>query len=458
VFPLKRTTLGINCFKRWRRGVLLSVLVAVVMIIAMNPPLAAEQDTDLDAARRTAESLDAAQRAAESINAFAFDMYKELAKRDKKNILFSPYSISSAVAMLYAGSSNEAKNELQNVMRYTPDVHTAMRELRGLIKKNDGEETIFIANAVWPDYSFELLPSYVATVGKYYGAELTQLDFITKWSQAEDEINNWTEKNTKNMIKKILPKDSLKPQDKDFSRIVLTNTMYADVKWLKPFNEDVTSDDFFYGMDAKKTVRFMYQETRSSYFETEDFQMVSLGYKSPSGTTSIIIDRAINLINVMPVFSMVIILPKEEIDIDSIENGFSGGRFQKYLEGMNLRRTLLHLPKFKFEWEDSLSSDFEKLGLRSIFSYNSENFLNLSATESPIKVSKILHKTAIEVDEKSTEAAAATAILLLAPTSTADPIQEEDEAVRINVNRPFIFFIIEERTKTILFMGRCVQP
>ncbi|MDR1966609.1 MAG: hypothetical protein LBQ36_07845, partial [Synergistaceae bacterium] len=173
-----------------------------------------------------------AEEASGAVNLFAFDLYKTLAS-ERENVFFSPYSVSSAMAMLYAGASGDAERELRGVMRYADGIHESMGALNSAIA-DGAPATVLVANAVWPDLTTELTPSYLRTVREHYGVDVTRLDFRTKWLTAEDAINKWVDEKTKGEIKSLFERNSLAPKGDLFTAIVLANAVYFKSDWHKP--------------------------------------------------------------------------------------------------------------------------------------------------------------------------------------------------------------------------------
>jgi serpin B len=376
---------------------------------------------------------DAEKSAAKSVNAFAFDMYRNLIKSENGNIFFSPYSISSAMAMLYAGTSDEAKREIHAVMRYPDDTHLAMRELREILDEGASGD-LSIANAIWPDSRLELLPSYVNTIKENYGGEVTQFDYLSKWREAENAINSWTDLRTRGMIKNIIPQGSLQPKGEMATSLVLTNAVYFFSEWFHTFNKNSTRDEVFYGTSEEKT-KLMRQTNSFPYFETEDFQMISLPYKSGKR-------------------SLVVVLPRRRDGIKQLEESITSENFSDWRTSSAREQVTVYLPKLEMEWNTDLSERFQSMGLENIFKFSVNNYKNLTSDRKyPMCVSQIFHKAHVIIDEEGTEAAAVTAIIMAGTTS-----MPPSRTYEFRADHPFIFFIADNATGAILFMGRYNKP
>jgi serpin B len=373
-----------------------------------------------------------AKKAAESVNAFAFDMYAELASGEG-NLFMSPYSVSSAMAMLYAGTSGEAEREVRDVLRYPEGLHPAMKELRDALEE-DGNGELSVANAIWPDLGFKLLPAYLEIVRNYYGGEVTQFDFSNEWRDAEDAINKWTAEHTRDMIQSIFRRDDLMPRGRDVTSLVLTNAVYFFSKWKEPFQKDLTSDGIFFGATERET-KFMRQMNSFPYFETEDVQLLEMPYEDGRR-------------------SFVALLPKERGDIKSLEAALTAGKFAEWRASARRNKVDVYIPKFELEWEKDLVPIFKSLGLESIFESSRDNYKNMTETSDEMRVSRIIHKTKITLDEEKTEAAAVTAIGIIRTTS----IRPVSPPYEFHADHPFVFFIADNSTGAILFMGRFSDP
>jgi serpin B len=401
--------------KMWR---LIPALVLAVAIFWAAPALAAG---------------DAGSGASGAVNLFAFDLYKRLASEEEGNVFFSPYSVSSAMAMLYAGAAGDAERELRDVMRYQDGIHESMGELNGAIADETQDATVLAANAIWPDLAMELKPSYVDTVRKYYGSDVTRLDFRNNWRTGEDTINEWVYAKTKGEIKDLFARDSLAPQNDRQTAIVLTNAVYFKAGWLKSFDAGKTKDAPFFGKSAEKNVPMMSVKGNFEYARFEDFQMIRLPYKGKT-------------------HSMAVILPNRD-GFGPFEKGFSSGEYFEYRKALKSQEVTVSFPKFDLELAYSLAETFSKMGLKSIFRPSRDNFSNMGRTKDdlPLSVSQIVHKAKVKVDEDGTVAAAATGIGMVGTTSFREPTV-------FRADHPFIFLITDDRTDTILFMGRYIQP
>jgi len=369
-------------------------------------------------------------------NAFAFDMYHQLNKKNK-NLFFSPLSISEALAMTYVGAGGKTKSEMAAVLHFKmSDYHLkyAFKGLDSQLKSfNRAEDyTLRTANAIWPEKSFSIKKSFADDVKMYFSSKSSAMDYKNNAGGAKNSINNWIAKQTNNRILNIIP--FIDPSTK----LILTNAIYFKAKWLHEFPQKETDKKPFYLQNATETqVDMMHQSMYFKYAEGSDYQAVVLPYKT-NGT------------------SMVVILPhKGRYDrvvsklgrhtLDSINKKAS----TKY-------KVVLSLPKFKITTETmDLVGDFKALGMKSAFK-NSADFSGIS-NDKGLEITQILHKAFIEISEKETEAAASTVVMV--GITSAGPYAPPPPKIKVvNVNRPFIVIIKDEESGQILFMGNIVNP
>ena len=396
------------------------------------------------------KDLEAAKSASESVNAFAFDMYAELAKDKEGDVFFSPYSISAAMAMLYAGATGEAEEEIRDVMHYGPDIHDSGKSLRTVLNISAlrTRAELLTANAVWPSKKIKLLDEYRQTIKKYYDGEITELDYAEKWREAEDTINRWTNEKTRGVIEKIIPEGLLKSEASGLSEaaFVITNAIYFKSGWKHEFQTSNTEDAPFYKGGGKNPadVKMMRQRIDGiSYFNSPEFQMLRLPYGSGD-------------------YSMIVILPRDgktgegaSTELSSLEAGLTYEKFAEYLSRMRNAVVDLYLPKFEAEQNLDIVGNFQRLGLKAILDYRYDTLDRMREKDNyAYGVKYILHKARVSVDEIGTEAAAATAIIGWRISGVFEI--PETEIVEFRADHPFMFFIMNR--DTILFMGRYTGP
>ncbi len=367
--------------------------------------------------------------------AFAVDMYKSVAAAGD-NIVFSPYSISVDFGMCYAGARGATETEIGNTMHFSlgqDRLHNAFNALdiqlakAGSVNPNSSGQqfTLRVANSIWGQRGFAFLQRYLDTLAINYGAGLNILDFATYPEESRVTINTWVADQTEQKIKDLLAPGSVTPQTK----LVLTNAIYFKASWNNKFNPSNTSSGTFTLLDGSTSYAEMMHQTISMNGAevAGEYQAVSLSYYGSK-------------------YSMVIVLP-DQGRFKSFESGLDADKVSSIFGSLASRTVTLSLPKFSFEWSASLGDTLQNLGMRAPFGAGAD-FSGIS-TPSSLFIGGVVHKAFIGINEEGTEAAAATAILM--PTSMPP-------SMTMNVNRPFMFFIRENATGSVIFMGRVLKP
>ena len=372
-------------------------------------------------------------------SAFAFDLYQVLRQGGEGNLFYSPYSISAALAMTYAGARGETEREMAETLHYTlpqERLHPAFNALdRVLISQDEGAgEDAFqlsIANAIWGQEGYEFLPAFLDTLAENYGAGMRTVDFVGETEKARQTINDWVEEQTEGKIKDLIPPGNLN----SLVRLVLTNAIYFNGKWALPFEANDTRDKAFHLLDGSTVqVPMMSQTETFGYAEGEGYQAAALPY------------RGSNL-------SMVLLLP-EEGRFEEVEAALSADLVAGMVEDLALERVQLSVPKFKFESEFGLADVLIEMGMPSAFGGGSSGGADFSGMtgDRSLVISAVIHKAFVAVDEEGTEAAAATAVVML------ESMAPMEEAVEMKLDRPFLFLIRDGETGTVLFVGLVMDP
>jgi len=421
---------------------ILIIIVAIFMVAAVTAgtllftfPYQPDQPPKANDTGSTEEGI---QEVVNANNEFAFDLYSKL--EENENVFFSPYSISSALAMTYEGAKNQTANEMRDVFNFPED--EILRPNFGAIynKINRGARNYELrtGNALWVQEDYPFLDNYLNTVEKYYGGKATNLDFEYENEKSRQIINEFIEEQTNNKIQDLIPKGRLNP----LTKLILTNAIYFRGDWKYQFDMDDTEEkDFF--ITPNETVKtdmmymgpedekFKYLDTRNEENEsgeTPEFQMLKLPYKGDE-------------------LSMTIILPKE--NINEFESYLTLEKFEEHKDEMKNRSLEeISLPKFEFDTKYFMKDTLSDLGMPIAFSSNAD-FSGMTGQRN-LFIGSVIHQAYIDVDEKGTEAAAATAVGMV---EVALPVQNIFRA-----DRPFIFMIQEKETDNILFMGRVNDP
>ena len=367
---------------------------------------------------------------------FAFELYQVLRDTDG-NFFYSPYSISQALAMTYAGSRGETERQMADAMHFSlPEerLHQTFNRLdidlssRGEGAKGKDEEgfRLNIVNAIWGQKDYEFLSEYLDILAENYGAGLRVLDFVQAPEPSRITINDWVSDQTEGRIEDLIPQGVIDA----LTRLVLTNAIYFNAAWQSPFEEDAASDGTFYLLDGEEITAPMMRQTESfGYAEGDAYQAVELLYDGQE-------------------LSMIILLPKAG-QFEDFEGSLNYKTVEGIISDINRRQVSLQMPKFEFESEFSLKSALVNMGMPIAFSGDAD-FSGMTGNKD-LSIDEVIHKAFVSVDEAGTEAAAATAVIM---KLTAMP----DEPINVTINRPFIFQIRDIETGTILFIGRILNP
>jgi serpin B len=372
----------------------------------------------------------------EGNSTFAFDLYQQL-KGEEGNVFYSPYSISAALAMTYAGARGETEQQMADTLHYLlsqDKLHPAFNGLDiELAQRGEGAEgkdekgfRLNIVNAIWGQKDYTFLPGYLDTLAENYGAGLRVLDFVHAPEESRVTINEWVSDQTEGRIKDLIPKGLIDA----LTRLVLTNAIYFNAAWEHSFSEDSTQDGVFHLLDGSEvTVPMMKQTETFGYAMTEGYQAVELPYDGSE-------------------LSMIILLP-EEGRFKDFEELLDYGRYEDIVSAMQHGRIALTMPRFEFESEFKLNEFLKAMGMTDAFS-SAADFSGMTGNRD-LYISDVLHKAFVSVDESGTEAAAATAVIMRLTAAPGMP-------VTFTIDRPFIFLIRDIETGTILFVGRVLNP
>ena len=358
-------------------------------------------------------------------NNLSFKIMNELLKNPKENIFISPASIHIAMLMTSLGADGETNKEMSKLLYPNIDLERASKSLKQHLKRINSHKniTLKMANSLWLEKTFVLEKKYLRTVENIFSTTLTPLDFVSHHEKSRTIINNWVEKKTNDKIVNLLPKDAIS----NLTRFVLTNAIYFKGDWDKKFNEKRTHDQVFYGNKKQTSIPFMHLRHKVQYWEDKNVQYVQLLYKGKS--------VALNLF-----------LPQKN-RLDHFTKNFN---FQKYKDIIHMRRSEkvnIAFPKFKIDNALPLKEIFKKLGLISPFLENKANFKKMTK-RNDLFIGEIFHQTFLEVNEKGSEAAGATAVVMQLK-SMARPSHPK----QFIMNRPFFITMTDTKTKTILFSG-----
>jgi serpin B len=364
-------------------------------------------------------------------NQFAADLYLKY-RFNEGNLFFSPYSISSALAMAYEGAKGRTAEEIQAVIHLPNDiaaVHSGFVGINNDLNKEGKSYSLSLANALWSQKDYPFVSEYFSAIDAYYGGKATGLDFKSDAENSRVIINSWVENKTNNRIKNLIPRGTLDAT----TRLILTNAIYFKANWSNQF-DSVNTQDRQFKLGSGQTVisSMMSQIDYFNYGETGDKQILEVDYLGND-------------------ISMLILLPKEN-NLNQVENTLSIKNLNDWKTNMHNVRVDVTLPKFKFETKYFMANDLKDMGMSSAFKYPDADFTGISPTRE-LFISEVVHQTFVEVAEYGTEAAAATAVIMLAGS-----IPQTEQPKIFNADHPFIFIIQQKNSGNILFIGRLSDP
>lgn len=363
-------------------------------------------------------------------NEFAFELYNQISTVEKdKNVFFSPFSISSALAMTYAGSRGETERQMANVLHFTlPQEETPKQFSLLCAKVSDSKPKPYqlrVANALWGQADYPFSKDFLELVGKYYQGGFNTVDFAAEAEKSRQIINRWVEENTAGEIKDLLHKrdvDSL-------TRLVLTNVIYFKGDWAVKFRpEETKAAAFAIGPGQTVDVPFMHQQGKYGYTATDEVEVLEMPYAGND-------------------LSMLVLLPD---DIDRFSAQLTLHKLEEWQKQLYTRKVDVFMPKFKLETRYGLAEHLAALGMPAAFDERTADFSGMTGNKE-LFIKKVIHQAMIDVNEDGSTAAASTAVGMNIKTAYEIP------AV-FKADRPFLFLIIHKDSGAILFMGRVSNP
>lgn len=399
---------------------------------------AAAAEVRADAERDTAPAVPADDLHAlvAGNTAFALALYQAV-RGDHDNLFCSPHSVSLALAMAYAGARGLTAEQMAATLHYTlaaDRLHPAFNALDLALAPPARQEgpgrpfTLNVANAIWGQRDHPWAAPFLDLLARHYGAGLRVVDFIADAEAARRTINAWVSERTNQRIPELLAQGLLN-QD---TRLVLTNAIYFLADWLAPFQAENTTDADFHLRDgATVAVPMMHQTVRHAYAEGNGWQAVQLDYRGGD-------------------VSMLLILPAAGA-FETFEAALTPERLMTITEALAPRQVALGLPKFEFSTDLSLGQVLGAMGMPAAFDPATADFSGMDGGVGGLFISAVIHKAFVKVDEKGTEAAAATAIGM---AGTGMPMDQ----VTLTFDRPFLCLLRHRPTGAVLFLGRVLDP
>jgi len=360
---------------------------------------------------------------------FALDLYRQI-KGEEGNLFFSPYSISTALSMAYAGARGETEKQMMKAMHISlaqEKLHSAMSELQESMNKvqEKGKVEILIANSLWPNADDKFTKEFLQLLGKYYKSSITPLNYTRHSEEARETINQWVEDKTKDKIKDLIKPGILNA----LTRLVIANGIYFKANWKSEFKKEDTRNMPFH-VTAVKTVScpMMFQKQRFNYYADSEIQAVEMPYVGEQ-------------------ISMLVLMPRKIDGLNQLEESLTRTNLNQWINRLRKIRLEVFFPKFTMISEFDLSKNLISLGMVDAFNPNRADFSGMDGTRN-LYISAVVHKAFVDIDEKGTEAAAATAVGIM---TTSMPLE-------FRADHPFLFIIRHNATGAILFAGRVMDP
>lgn len=378
---------------------------------------------------------------AEDNNDFALAMYGQLRQRPG-NLVFSPFSIRTALGMTHAGARGETAAQMRAALRISSSDEMLQAAFGEVIQRlnaaGGGDYEMTVANSLWCQEGEPLLPGFLDLIAGNYGGGVNAVDFSHAAEAARKNINHWVEDTTRRKIRELIPSGGLNAE----TRLVLANAVCFKGMWMLQFLTTATRDDPFHLEDGGRVqAPLMYQQEKVQYLRAAGYQAVELVYRGGD-------------------LSMLVLLPDRRDGLRDLEKKLSARMLRDCVTRMHIREVELFLPRFKITWGTvDLSDQLTLLGMPLAFNSQAD-FSGINGHQPPdeaaLWISAIFHKAFVEVNEEGTEAAAATAISV---TFTAARWRSKPPAIPIfRADHPFLFAIRDRRSGLILFLGRIADP
>ena len=363
---------------------------------------------------------------------FALDLYERLS-RQEGSLFFSPYSLSAALAMTYAGARGETQRQMVKTLHFTAQaelIHASFKALAESVRQAAQSQGISLrlANSLWPQVQHPFREDFLALLGNAYAAQAEAVDYIGDYEDARKRINAWVEAQTGGMIPELLTQGILD----DLTRLTLVNAIYFKGLWAHPFDPANTSEVPFWLTPRESVPAQMMHQTRSlRYAEADGNQLVELPYAGER-------------------LAMVALLPQKADRLDDMERRLPD-RLERWLASLAPRQVSLALPRFRLDCAFRLDEALQSLGMKDAFSEHKANFAGMDGHADWLYIAAVVHQAVIEVNEQGSEAAAATAVVLAQRAMPQMPVE-------VRLDRPFLMLIWDKETQSILFLGRVNKP
>jgi serpin B len=421
-----------------RSRFVLNMLITLTLLAAGCSPKTAVAQSQVARDKRPATTPQDVAQVVAGNSAFAFDLYQNL-RLEPGNLFFSPYSISSALAMTYAGARGDTQAQMARTLHYPlgqDGLHPAFNALDlDLNTAGSGADkasfTLRSVNSLWAEQDYKFLPAFLDMLGRNYGAGLRLVDYkdSTHREQARLAINDWVKTATANKIPALIDQGVLDEN----TRLVLANAIYFKGDWYAPFDPNSPAAPFTKLDGSTVTSYLMFRHEQTAYAAGPDYQAVQLPYQ---GVRT----------------SLVLLLPLAG-QFAAFEQSLTADKVAGIVAALKPVEVELFMPRFKYDTSLSLADALKALGMPLAFDAVQADFSGATG-QRDLFISNVIHKAYVAVDEKGTEAAAATAVIAVGAGAPVNPSQP----IVVKADHPFIFFIRDQQTGSILFVGRVLDP
>ncbi len=397
-----------------------------------EPPTGSGTRDSLKARREPQTDI---ERLVSGNSTFAVDLYRRLGDREG-NLVVAPYSISTVLAMAYAGARENTEKEMAATLHFLVDpqkVHPGFAALEWALNKTQeaGDIRLYLANSLWPQEGHPFLGEYLSLVKKYYGVSITAVDYRAEDAReaTRQTINQWVGGKTENRIKDLIRPEHLT----DATRLVLTNAIYFKGKWENEFDPKHTKDATFF-VSASKSIQVptMHQEEVFGYAETRSLQILEMPYRGGR-------------------LSMLLLLPTRIEGLKQLEHNLTVESLQDWRAALCQREVIVFLPKLRTAFQVELKATLQSMGMVEAFRFSGANFAGFDGDPNWFFLGEVIHKASVDADEEGTEVSAATAAEGMIGDMLAPPPV-------FRADHPFLFLIQENGTGSILFLGRVADP
>lgn len=408
------------------------LILIVITTLILSPPLF---------------SKESGGEVVEANNLFTVELYQQV-KNEGENILISPFSVFNAFAMLYPGSDGQTQAIISQTMHFEKNIQRFLDEM---VQVQDSFEPIRdfekpalnIANSVWVQQGYPILESYLDILQAYFQSEIRSVDFTDSVKTA-NEINQWVSDKTQDKIKEIINPDIIG----QLTTLILCNAIHFKGEWMNPFSEKETKPETFFASPTDEIkVEMMTNQKEYRYQEYDGFKMLEMPYRKEYNEKREPVSKAD--------YSMIIFLPDKKSSLEQLENQLNYYLMKSYISTLMRSKAVqvaVKFPKFRVENTFNLNEPLMAMGMKNPFT-SLADFSKITGKKD-LFISDVIHKTYIDVDEKGTEAAAVTAIIM-PRGAMPGPVEEVKQFL---VDRPFMYLIRENSTESIIFIGKVTNP